>query len=67
MTVRLTRLCIYPKDVQRITGKSEKASRRLLQAIKEALGKQAHQFITSDEFASYTGIQFKLIQEYLLD
>jgi len=63
----LKRLCIYPKDVQRITGKSEKASRRLLQAIKERLGKEGHQFITTKEFANYTGIESELIREYLVD
>ncbi|MCT4647222.1 MAG: hypothetical protein N4A74_19695 [Carboxylicivirga sp.] len=65
--MKLTRLCIYPKDVQRVTGKSEKTSRRLLQAIKNDLGKQGHQFITLDEFAAHTGIKEELIQQYLTD
>ncbi len=65
--MKLTRLCIYPKDVQRITGKSEKTSRRLLQAIKTNLGKQEHQFITLDEFAQHTGIDANLVREYLVD
>lgn len=65
--MKLTRLCIYPKDVQRITGKSEKTSRRMLQAIKTNLGKQEHQFITTEEFASYTGIDANLVREYLVD
>ncbi|WP_075604090.1 hypothetical protein [Saccharicrinis aurantiacus] len=65
--MKLTRVCIYPKDVQRITGKSEKASRRLLQKIKDNMGKEQHQFITTDDFANYTGIQNSLVQEYLND
>ncbi|WP_439184530.1 hypothetical protein [Carboxylicivirga taeanensis] len=40
MTKPLTRLCIYPKDVQRITGKSEKISRRMLNSSKEELIKR---------------------------
>ncbi|WP_439182494.1 hypothetical protein [Carboxylicivirga taeanensis] len=65
--MKLTRLCIYPKDVQRITGKSEKTSRRMLNNIKKALGKQEHQFITTEEFAFYTGIDARLVREYLVD
>ncbi|WP_282037728.1 hypothetical protein [Saccharicrinis aurantiacus] len=65
--MKLTRVCIYPKDVQRITGKSEKASRRLLQKIKDNMGKEQHQFITTDDFANYTGIQNSLVQEYLTE
>jgi hypothetical protein len=61
------RSCIYPKDVQRITGKSERSGRRLLQKIKEELGKQGHQFVTIEEFASYTGLNSDLIREYIID
>ena len=65
--VKLNRICIYPKDVQRITGKSEKSGRRLLKKIRERLGKENHQFITTGEFASYTGITPELINQYLTD
>lgn len=63
--MKLSRICIYPKDVQRITGKSEKTSRRLLQKIRKSLGKEPHQYITTEEFAKYTGIEAHLIQNYL--
>jgi len=65
--MRLQRSCVYPKDVQRITGKSERSGRRLLQKIKEDLGKEGHQFITIEEFASYTGINPDLVREYIVD
>ncbi|TAJ04868.1 hypothetical protein DMA11_23740 [Marinilabiliaceae bacterium JC017] len=65
--MKLNRICIYPKDVQRITGKSEKSGRRLLKKIREQLGKEDHQFITTEEFAEYTGIATQLIQRYLTD
>jgi len=65
--MRLQRSCIYPKDVQRITGKSERSGRRLLQKIKEELGKEEHQFVTIGEFASYTGIDPELVREYIVD
>lgn len=57
MKMQQTRLCIYPKDVQRITGKSERYGRMLLQKIKEYFEKEEHQFVTVEEFCLYTGIK----------
>lgn len=51
------RLCIYPKDVQRITGKSERYGRMLLQKIKQHFEKEEHQFVTVEEFCKYTGFK----------
>ncbi len=65
MSIKLRRICIYPKDVQRMTGKSEKTSQRLLNKIRKELGKENHQFITSEEFAQYSGISIDMIQAYL--
>ncbi len=67
MSIKTDRVCIYPKDIQRITGKSEKSGQRLLRRIRVQLGKEDHQFVTADEFASYTGISLDLILEYLAD
>ena len=61
------RICIYPKDIMRITGKSERYSRRLLTKIKTHLSKSIHQFVTVSEFSSYTGIDSTIIKEYLRD
>lgn len=57
MKMQQTRLCIYPKDVQRITGKSERYGRMLLQKIREYFEKEEHQFVTVEEFCLYTGIK----------
>ena len=65
--MHLKRICVYPKDVQRITGKSEQSGRRLLKKIRETLGKQEHQFITVEEFAMYTGISLDMIRDYIND
>ncbi len=65
--MRLKRVCIYPKDVQRITGKSERTGGRLLQQIRNELGKKEHQFITIDEFAEYTGLCPDLVREFITD
>jgi Fic family protein len=61
------RICIYPKDVQRITGKSERYGRKLLAKIRTHLEKEPHQFITLQEFSDYTGIQLAEIEKYILD
>ncbi|HNO00021.1 MAG TPA: hypothetical protein PKN06_07150 [Chitinophagaceae bacterium] len=57
MKLQQTRLCIYPKDVQRITGKSERYGRMLLQKIKQYFEKEEHQFVTVEEFCKYTGFK----------
>jgi hypothetical protein len=60
-----TRIIIYPKDVQRITGKSERYGRDILCKIKTAKGKQRHQYVTVTEFADFTGLPEELIFTYL--
>jgi hypothetical protein len=59
------RVCIYPKDVQRITGKSERYGRKLLQKIKTQLNKQDHQFVTVEDFCQYTGIKQEQIMPFI--
>ena len=50
------RVCIYPKDVMLLTGKTERHGRMLLDKIKASLQKENHQDITVKEFCTYTGI-----------
>jgi hypothetical protein len=61
------RACIYPKDIQRITGRSERYGRKLMQDIRTFLDKEPHQFITVQEFAEYSGINEEVIQQYIID
>ena len=61
------RLCIYPKDIVRITGKSERFSSDLIQRIKQKLGKEEHQFITIEEFCQYAGLQAEIVKELIRD
>ncbi len=51
------RICIYPQDVQLITGKSERYGRKIIKNIKDKLNKQKHQLVTIDEFCEYMGIE----------
>ncbi len=53
----MKRICIYPKDIQVITGKSERYGRSIIKLIKEHLNKEKHQLVTIDEFCEYMGLE----------
>lgn len=61
----LKRAIIYTKDIQRITGKSERSARRMLNQIKKHFDKQKHQLITSEEFSRFIGIDVEVVGRYL--
>ena len=63
--MKTKRACIYPKDVQRITGKSNRYGRKLLQDIRAYFDKSSNQFVTFKEFSEYTGIEEELVIQYL--
>ncbi len=65
--MKTKRICIYAKDIQRITGKSEKTGYRMLGAIRKKLGKKPHQFVTMEEFADFTGIALEDVSLYIKD
>ena len=67
MTNKSGRIVIYPKDVQRMTGKSEKYCRLLLKKIIRATGKESHQFVSIEDFSGYTGLSMDLINQQLVD
>jgi hypothetical protein len=61
----MNRICIYPKDVQTITGKSEGHSRKIIRQIKKLNHKQKHQPITVDEFCQFMGLNPKRVMKNL--
>jgi len=61
----MERLCIYPKDIQIVTGKSERYGRRLIKKIKEKLAKEAHQYVTLEEFCIFTGLKMENVSKLL--
>ena len=63
--MEVKRICIYPKDVQRITGKSERYGRSLLAQIKNHYQKQEHQFVSIDEFCQYTGLNAEQVHPFI--
>ncbi|MGX9985374.1 hypothetical protein [Chryseobacterium sp. POL2] len=67
MISKLTRLCIYPKDIQRITGRSERYSRALIQKIRKHYNKPEHHLVSIEEFCTYTGLEHAKVIEYIID
>ena len=59
------RICIYPKDVQIITGKSGSYARRMVNKIKARFDKSGDQVITIQEFCEYLGLNEELVAQRL--
>jgi hypothetical protein len=53
----MNRICIYPKDIQLITGKSERQARNIISQIKIKNNKEKHQAVTLEEFCIYMGLK----------
>lgn len=53
------RVCIYPKDIQRITGKSYRQSTRILNQIRKSLRKPKNSLVSIEEFCEYTGLKYE--------
>lgn len=60
--MKKNRVCIYPKDISLLTGKSLRHAQRMLNDIRFVLCKQKHQFVTIEEFAVYSGINIDLVR-----
>jgi hypothetical protein len=61
MKIENKRLCIYPKDIQRITGKSYRQSVRLLQKVRKELNKLENEFVTVEEFSVFSGLKLEQV------
>ena len=66
MKTELKRVCIYPKDIQRITGKSYRQSIRLMQKIRKDLGKLENEFLSIKEFCQYTSLKYEQIEPHMI-
>lgn len=61
-----TRVCIYPKDVQRIMGKEYPQARLYLLKVKKHFNKASHQLISIEEFCEYSGLKIEHILRCIL-
>lgn len=66
MKLPMKRICIYPKDIQLITGKSYRQSARLAQKIKKELNKPDKEFLTINDFCNYTGINYEQFEHLIM-
>ncbi len=62
MKTQTKRICIYPKDIERITGKSYRQSTRLLQAVRKSLNKLENELVTIEEFCQYAGLKIEQVE-----
>jgi hypothetical protein len=60
------RLCIYPKDIQRITGKSYRQSIRLMQTIRRDLNKLQNELVSIEEFCHYTSLKIEQVKRLII-
>ncbi|HLA54522.1 MAG TPA: hypothetical protein VK623_00345 [Flavobacterium sp.] len=61
----MERKILYTKDVQRFTGKSERASRDLLKKVRLHYNKQPEHAVTVYEFCEFLGISHDLFGDIL--
>jgi hypothetical protein len=62
MKMQIKRICIYPKDIERITGKSYRQSTRMLQAVRKSLNKLENELVTIEEFCQYAGLKIEQVE-----
>ena len=64
----MERICIYPKDVQIIIGRSERYGRNVLNQIKKKLAKEKHQLVSIvEEFCLHTGLCISSVKQVLIN
>jgi hypothetical protein len=66
MRTETKRLCIYPKDIQRITGKSYRQSIRLLQKMRIKLNKLEDDFVSIEEFCQFTSLKIEQVEPLII-
>ena len=62
MKTQIKRICIYPKDIERITGKSYRQSTRMLQSVRKSLNKLENELVTIEEFCQYAGLKIEQVE-----
>lgn len=63
---KMKRIYIYPKDVERISGKSNRQCRRILAIIRYKNNKQKNHPVTIFEFCEYTKLKIEEVQQFLI-
>ena len=61
------RIVIYTKDVMNITGRKERAAKKLLANIRKKYKKSRGGFISVDEFCEYTMLNKESVEKFLFN
>lgn len=61
MGTEVIRLCIYPKDIQRIMGLSYRQSVRYMHRIRRTLNKADNEVLSVEEFCHYTSLKYEQV------
>jgi len=61
----MERQLLYNKDIQILTGKSEKACYRLIKKIRDKIGKEPHIPLTLEEFCDYMRLRVEVVKQTL--
>jgi hypothetical protein len=67
MKSNLSRIVIYAKDIERITGRKSRTCYSILQKIKLYYNKKKNDFVTVNEFCSFLNLNEELVKEFLTD
>jgi len=59
------RIVIYAKDIMNITGRKERAARKLLAQIRKKYKKRRGEFISIDEFCEFTSLKKESVSVFL--
>jgi hypothetical protein len=59
------RLVVYTKDVMNITGREKRTAQKLLARIREQYNKSRSDFITVEEFCTYTKLKIEQVLPFL--
>ncbi|HLF46925.1 MAG TPA: hypothetical protein VI548_10900 [Chitinophagaceae bacterium] len=60
------RIVIYAKDIMNITGRKERAARKLLARIRKKYRKEKGDFISVEEFCEFTGLKEEKVSLFLV-
>jgi hypothetical protein len=62
-----SRIIIYAKDIERITGRKPRTCYTILQKIKSFYNKQKNDFVTVKEFCQFLNLDEDQVKEQLVD
>ena len=63
----MERLVIHPKDIQIVTGRTERYGRKVISRIKKSLNKTTDQYLTIEEFCTSTGLSLEDVKRQLMN